>query len=375
MKKIAFYLPQFHEIEENNTWWGEGFTEWTNVKKSKALYSGHNQPRVPFEKTYYNLDDVSVMQQQAELASRYGIDAFCFYHYYFKDGKTLLEKPLSNFLKSEINKEYCFCWANESWTRNWDGKDREVLIEQDYGELSAWKAHFNYMLKFFLDARYIKHHGKPVFLIYKIEDIPNFLEFSDCWNDMAKNNGFEGVEFISIKRHKEKENKCNEYSNVSYRVAFEPFYSLSSTDSLSKYYKYGSGAFRKVAIKAYDLLTEVSSRVGFRKRFTINYSSIVSRSISNQKEFSQNLIPGCFVDWDNSPRRGNKGIIFDGFSIHEFENYAYQTVKFGRDNNKPFIFINAWNEWAEGTYLEPDEKYGFSVLESFKRASDRALKE
>ncbi|MEL4240188.1 glycoside hydrolase family 99-like domain-containing protein [Shewanella xiamenensis] len=366
MKKIAFYLPQFHEIEENNEWWGEGFTEWTNVKKSKPLFLGHDQPRIPMNNNYYDLSNIHVMDDQAKLARSYGLDAFCFYHYYFKDGKTLLEKPLENFLSSDIDIDYCFCWANESWTRNWDGKNKKVLMMQDYGNQNDWSKHFDYMLKYFCDDRYIKLENKPVFLIYKIEDIPNFNDFCQYWNKLAVLNGFDGIEFIAVKRQK---NISFSELNLRYSVAFEPFYSLSSTDSLSKYYKLSGGVFKSLAVKSYDFFTNISYKLGFRDSFAIDYQKIVVKSINNQKNESDSLIPGCFVDWDNSPRRGVKAIIFKGFTIDIFSDYVKSIFKIAKNENKPFVFINAWNEWAEGTYLEPDVKHGHRVLEAVHRAS------
>ena len=366
-KNIAFYLPQFHEIPENNEWWGKGFTEWTNVKKSKPLFKGHHQPRVPFESNYYDLNEVSVMESQAKLAKKHGIDGFCFYHYYFEDGKTLLEQPLKNFLNSKIDIDYCFCWANESWTRNWDGKSRQVLIKQDYGIEDDWKNHFEYMIQYFMDSRYIKHGNKPVFLIYKAEDIPNFNEFTCFWNKLAKENGFEGVEFIVVQRQFNAA-FIDDFVDVNYKVSFEPFYSLSSTNSLSKYYKFGGGIARNLAVKTYDLLSQTACKFGLREHLAIDYQSIIKKSIHNSRNSSADMLPGCFVDWDNSPRRGEKGIIFKGFNVELFEEYISATIYNAKSTNKPFVFINAWNEWAEGTYLEPDEKYGYSVLESFASA-------
>ena len=165
MKIIAFYLPQFHEIPENNKWWGKGFTEWVNVKKARPLFENHNQPRVPLNKNYYNLLDEKTQKEQVKLANDYGLYGFCFYHYWF-DGKLLLEKPVEKFLENKsLDTHFCICWANEHWTNAWANKEAKVLIEQKYGNKKEWKEHFDYLLNFFKDDRYIKENNKPLLVI------------------------------------------------------------------------------------------------------------------------------------------------------------------------------------------------------------------
>lgn len=176
MKLISFYLPQFHEIPENNDAWGNGFTEWTNVKKAQSLYLGHYQPRIPLHNNYYNLLNVHTMEWQDRLARKVGIYGFCFYHYWF-NGRLVLEKPVENWLKDKkIKTNFCFAWANEPWTKTWHGAggNKEILIPQTYGGQEEWKAHYNYFRKFFMDIRYIKVQNRPMLLIYKLKNISNF---------------------------------------------------------------------------------------------------------------------------------------------------------------------------------------------------------
>ena len=189
VRTIALYLPQFHEIPENNEWWGHGFTEWVNVKKAVPLFEGHQQPRIPLDNNYYDLSDVNVMRWQTELAKKYGIYGFCFYHYWF-NGKKLLEKPVDNYLEAkDIDFPFCICWANEHWTNKWATENDRVLIEQKYGGREQWKEHFDYLLPFFKDSRYIYQDGKPLFVLYRPELVTRRREMLEYWNQLALENG------------------------------------------------------------------------------------------------------------------------------------------------------------------------------------------
>ena len=194
VKAIAFYLPQFHPIPENDRAWGAGFTEWDNVRKARPLFEGHDQPRIPEKRNYYSLLDPAVRRWQSELALENGIFGFCYYHYWFARGKRLLEKPAESMLADpEAHIPFCFSWANENWSRRWDGGKNEVILRQDYGGRSEWQAHWEYLLPFFRDSRYITLDGKPLFLIYKPEEIPRLKDMLDCWQQAAKEAGFPGL--------------------------------------------------------------------------------------------------------------------------------------------------------------------------------------
>ncbi|RRN76393.1 glycosyl hydrolase, partial [Pseudoxanthomonas sp. SGD-10] len=201
IKPIALYLPQYHEIEENNQWWGKGFTEWTNVKKAKALFEGHYQPHVPLNQHYYDLTNINELVNQASLARDYGIYGFCFYHYWF-NGKLLLETPLHNMLESgKPDFPFCLCWANENWTRTWDGQEKEVLMKQEYS-LEDDKAHIKYLIPFFKDSRYIKIGNKPVFLMYRTELHPDIKSATVIWREEVKKAGFDDLFLIRIENFK-----------------------------------------------------------------------------------------------------------------------------------------------------------------------------
>ena len=214
MKILALYLPQFHRVKENDEWWGEGFTEWTAVKDAMPFFNGHYQPRRPLNDNYYDLMEKKTMRWQARLMKEYGIDGMCMYHYWFKDGRRILEKPAENLLEwKDINMPFCFCWANMTWARTWsnirnsavwankyEGESKEIddgiLLEQKYGGLLDWKEHFKYLLPFFKDERYIKKDNKPVFVLYKTELIDCLEEMTEKWQEWAVENGFNGIYFI-----------------------------------------------------------------------------------------------------------------------------------------------------------------------------------
>lgn len=266
MKIIAYYLPQFHEIKENNEWWGEGFTEWVNVKKAKPLYSNHIQPKIPINKNYYNLMNKDTVVQQTNLMKKYNIYGLCYYHYYF-EGKLLLEKPAENLLKwRDINQKFCFCWANHDWRKTWNGTS-ELLIKQTYGEERSWEAHFNYLLKFFIDERYIKIDKKPIFVIYKVDDIPNYDKMINFWNSLCKKNGLEGIYIIETIDYMTKKEKINNSDAILYR---EPAIALSKIRKKSKIMKILDKILKKKLEKpekiSYDLVWKNILEYPLRKK-------------------------------------------------------------------------------------------------------------
>jgi lipopolysaccharide biosynthesis protein len=364
MKLISFYLPQFHEIPENNEWWGKGFTEWTNMKKARPLYLGHYQPREPFRDNYYDLSEPQVMVDQMKLAKKYGIDGFCFYHYWF-GGKKLLEKPLEQML---VNKKadlpFCLAWANEPWTRAWDGMlgSKEVLMPQVYGGEEEWKKHFEYLLPFFQDKRYICVDGKPVFIIYRAKNIPKCQEMMEYWNQLAVKSGLQGLYYIQMNTAFGID-KNNRKFNAS--LDFEPMRTYGELGKVRhRIWKLQAELYYK--LKAIPIISKL---ILFKIDFDSFYQSIISRSNGKrQKNFY-----GAFSGWDNTPRKGRQGLIITGSTPKKFEKYLeIQVEKSIREGNE-FLFINAWNEWAEGAYLEPDKKYGYAYLKAIKRVSDTRL--
>lgn len=355
MKIIAFYLPQFHEIPENNKWWGNGFTEWTNTKKAKPLFKGHYQPREPFEDNYYNLIDRETREWQAKIAKEYGVYGFCYYHYWFK-GKKLLEKPAEDMLEHRSpNFPFCFSWANESWTRAWDGKVKEALIVQDYGGKEDWEEHFNYLLPFFKDERYIRVDNKPLFAIYRSSLISKCDEMIMLWQELAKSNGLDGIYFVKTLNAFEVDNSNKEFNA---QIEFEPMYTrkhdYSITDKLRR-------KFKEICRK----------RFGFNSKLFLDIDSYdyIWNKIISRKYCGEATFLGAFVDWDNSARKQRESTIISGTNPNKFEYYLKQQILRAKEiYGTDMIFINAWNEWAEGTYLEPDKKYRYKYLEAVKSA-------
>lgn len=371
IKLISFYLPQFHTIPENDKWWGKGFTEWTNVRKAQPLFPGHDQPRVPLGGEY-DLTDDNVKIRQAELARKYGVFGFCYYHYWFKGGRQLLEKPAEQMLANKaVDLPFCFCWANENWSKNWDGGNREVIMEQDYGAQSDWETHFRYLLPFFRDERYITVDGKPLFVIYKPEQIIDLYQMVTYWKKRALEEGLPGLCFAF--------QFPTYYSDMyyredifDYRIGFEPVHARNLV-----FMKPGTSAkvrlLRKTlgenAVSAYRRSRQDkmgSSWGGKPQSLAMYFYDEVWEKILTAP-WTEEFLPGAFVDWDNTPRNKH-GLLHAGFSIEKFQSYMTRLVNRARQENKPMLFINAWNEWGEGAFLEPDEKYGYGKLEAIKNA-------
>jgi len=368
-KVIAFHLPQYHAIPENDKWWGPGFTEWTNVKKAKKYYKDQEQPRVPLNHNYYDLLDINNLKWQSDLAKQYGIYGFCFYHYWF-NGHMLLEKPVELFrdLESDDKCNYCICWANEDWTRAWADKRDETLIQQKYGNEEEWKSHFEYLLSFFKDEKYILENGKPVLVIYRPELIFDLEKMLLYWNQLAKENGFEGMCFMYQQYSYLKEHGKEE-ELFDYNIEYQPSYALNQM--------YVDTQKASLKGKVYSNLPKViQSFVSNTKRFFLkkanalvyDYDAVWEHIISVSPS-SEKAIPGAFVDYDNSPRRREKCTYFKGVDVGKFKKYFKKQVMNSKENyNNDYLFVFAWNEWGESAYLEPDEKNQYAYLEAIKEA-------
>lgn len=350
VKIMALYLPAYHRIKENDEWWGKGFTEWDNVKRGKPLYKGHLQPQIPLGDNYYDLSKKEDIKKQWELAKKYGLDGFVCYHYWF-NGKKLLEKPCEIVLDNkDIDFPFCFCWANEPWARTWDGKNTDILMPQEYGNKNDWIEHIKYLIQFFKDDRYIKIDNKPVFYIYSPSQIPNFDEMIECWNNYLIKEGLETiylVEYICTK---------NPYpiSNNSQAVMeFQPM--CVNRFNISNFLKLKRVICKKLKIIDFG-----------------NYDYLWEKILRNKKTYdNREIFKGCFVGWDNSPRKGKNSMIVRGATPEKFKRYLFElSKKYRKNSNKNIIVINAWNEWGEGAMLEPTEKDKYKYLQIIKEVKD-----
>ncbi len=343
---IAFYLPQYHAIPENNEWWGEDFTEWTNVAKAEPNFVGHYQPRVPDDLGYYRLDTLDVMAQQIELALNYGVDGFCFYYYWF-NGKRLLERPIEQYLNSkELDFPFCLCWANENWTRRWDGRSSEILMKQEYSDEDDL-AVIHDLMRFFRDSRYIKIDGKPLILVYRITLFPDFAKTAQRWREACHANGI-GEIYISLVEAMDLANKNKHPQEFGCDAAVEfPPHEMAITKPLSS-----------------QLLN--SKFVGSVADYRDIVATFAARDLPAYTRFTC-AMPG----WDNTARRQDHSFCFENSSPAAFQVWLeeiFSAAIHQYHDQEQLVFINAWNEWAEGAYLEPDKKYGHSFLQAVKNA-------
>ncbi|ABP33541.1 glycoside hydrolase family 99-like domain-containing protein [Polynucleobacter asymbioticus] len=341
VKAIAFYLPQFHPFPENDEWWGKGFTEWTNVCKATAKFIGHNQPHRPIHLGYYDLRVEAIMEEQAKIAQEYGVYGFSYYFYWFS-GKVLMELPLINMLNNKkIDIPFCLTWANENWSRRWDGQENEILISQNHS-LEDSENFIRYLIKYFKDDRYIKIENKPVLIVYRANIIPNIIDITKLWNNILIENGFSGIYLIAAQTFGIRDPRPLGFDAA---VEFPPHTIISE---------------------------EISSNIqGLNKDFEGNvycYNQIVNNEVKKlEPEYKQ--YRAAMLSWDNTARRKNNSHIMANFSIRRYKQWLSNIASCTKNSirlneNEKFIFINAWNEWAEGTHLEPDTKYGFKYLQA-----------
>lgn len=370
MKTIAFFVPQYHQIPLNDKYWGEGFTEWDNVKNAKPLFEGHIQPKIPLDNNYYNLLDRRTKIWQRDLAKEYGIYGFCYYHYWF-NGEMLLEKPCEQILgDSELDLPFCFCWANEAWSMEWTGK-KTVIMPQFYGEKKEWLEHWKYLLQFFRDDRYIKIDGKPVLIIYRPESIECLSEMLQYWRELAFEAGFPGMVFMNQSAEFMLDNR-KDHSQIDFEIEYEP---INSRKSL------GKNKFANLKRLRRDVMNFCEKKFGWDLRRHGNYLLMKAtnmqrpsydeawKDILTRKPHGNNSIPCAFVNWDNSPRYHERGQVYIGANPEKFKKYFSAQIKRTKEvYHKDMMFIFAWNEWGEGGYLEPDEENKYGYLEAVRDA-------
>jgi lipopolysaccharide biosynthesis protein len=340
-KLIAFYLPQFHPTKENDIWWGKGFTEWTNVTKATALFDGHYQPHLPADLGFYDLRLKETRQEQYLLAKNHGIYGFC-YHYYWFSGQRILNQPVDAMLANEDeDMPFCFCWANENWTRRWDAADHEILIAQKYLEdddLNFIKS----LDQVFRDRRYIRIGGRPLLIVYRPQHLPDSKKSIQIWKDYCKSSGIGDLHVCCALTH----------GNEDYEA-----------------YGFDSG----VEFPPHNLkVRHANETLSFHQSFTglaVQYADIATSYLNRQYPGSS-VFKTVFPSWDNTARVGNRAVIMLNGIPTNYEHWLTLTVEQSEARASEFVFINAWNEWAEGCHLEPDRKHGLGFLEATKRVAN-----
>ena len=352
VRAIAFYLPQYHPIPENDRWWGEGFTEWTNVKRALPLFPGHYQPHEPGELGYYDLRSATTRQQQADLAKEYGLSGFCYYHYWFR-GQRLLERVFNEVLKTgQPDFPFCLCWANQNWTRGWDGQVNELLMAQSYCDEDS-RAHMRWLVKAFRDPRYIRIDGRPVFLVYQASDLPDALGTTAIWREEARN---AGVGDIYLCRVESFQDQRPDPSTTGFDAAVE--FQPDSAKLLTRREKL-SWRLRKIIRMGHGALI-------------CDYASWMRRALEQPKA-PYTLYPCVTPAWDNSARKQWGAFLLKDSTPTLYGRWleAVLTRFVPPSPEENLVFINAWNEWGEGAHLEPCHRWGRAYLDATKRAIER----
>lgn len=347
-KIIAFYLPQYHPTPENNEWWGEGFTDWRSVNMAKPLFRGHIQPKIPADLGYYDLRLEETRVQQGQMAQEYGIDAFCYWHYWFGGGKRLLNLPFDEVVKSgKPSIPFCLGWANHSWYKKaWGGQGKDkLLIEQKYPGIEDYILHFNTMLPAFKDPRYLRHNGKLVFIIYVPLASPEIKVFIDTWRKLAKENGLNDFFFVGKDKYSEDKVKILEMGfDANYN---DNMFGILHNESII------SKGIRFIKQKL------------FGTAMVFEYKEAAKYFITEEEE-KEDTVPTIVPNWDHSPRSGGSNPIFVNTKPEYFKEVVTRACKMVNTKKNDLLIIKSWNEWGEGNYLEPDMQYGRGILEALR---------
>lgn len=354
VRSVAFYLPQFHPIPENDEWWGPGFTEWTNVAKARPQFKGHYQPHLPADLGFYDLRLPEARHAQANLARQYGVEGFCYYHYWF-GGRRVLGRPIDDVLASgEPDFPFCLCWANENWTRIWDGGDRSVLLPQDYSEADDYR-HITWLAQVFSDPRYIRYDDRPLFLVYRALDLPDPRATTERWRQEARRLGV-GELFLCRVENFDELRVDPRSLGFDAAVEFQPDFKLLPPSLLWR--------------TGWQL---TGGRGPYRHR-RMDYATLVERSLSKPAP-PYPRFRGVTPSWDNTPRHDRGAKIVTGSTPNLFEEWLATVVARAAEDpvSGGMIFVNAWNEWAEGNHLEPCRRWGRAYLEAHLRALQRGV--
>lgn len=351
---LALYLPQFHPIPENDEWWGKGFTEWTNVGKAKPLFPGHVQPRVPTDLGYYDLRLPEVREAQAKMAREAGVEGFVYWHYWFGNGKELLERPFKEVLESgKPDFPFALAWANHTWSNRIYGlKESRDLVVQEYPGDEDYIAHFYSVLPAFKDKRYITCDGKPIFMLFFPNHLPDAEHFIQLWTKLAKENGLSGIYFIALE---------NGYFTIQEGLDFKKTMEDKGYDAVAymRLHTEKNGFWRKWLNRITHYIFHWPNIYSYKK---------ISKTFSNDTDKIENAFPMLIPNWDHTPRSGRNGFCFVGATPELFKKHVHETIERVKDKpyDKRIVFIKSWNEWAEGNYMEPDMQYGTGYLDALR---------
>lgn len=344
---LAYYLPQFHPIPENDAWWGKGFTEWSNVVQARPLFKGHHQPSLPSELGFYDLRVPETRLAQADLARSHGIEGFCYWHYWF-GGKRLLERPLREVVRSgKPDFPFCLAWANQSWSGVWHGAPDRVLMEQTYPGPEDDEAHFTALLDVFGDRRYLAVDGRPIFIVFRPQELPDARRFTDCWRELAEKSGLRGIYFIAVSWSREWDSRKGGF-DAEAPNNFNLFWNRVN----------GLGTESDGARPPEKIMDEP---------LVVPYEEAI-RFLTPPLEEGTTRYPSVFPCWDNTPRAGKKGRVLLGSTPELFGRHLGNALAqvCSRRMEERIVFVKSWNEWAEGNYLEPDKRFGRAYLETVR---------
>lgn len=348
---IAFYLPQFHPTPENDIWWGKGFTDWTNVASARPLFKGHEQPVIPADLGFYDLRLPETRVAQAKMAAAFGMEGFCYWHYWFA-GRRMLERPFNEVLSSgSPDFPFCLAWANHSWSGIWKDEPHRLLIDQTYPGEADDRAHFDYLLKAFRDHRYIKVDGKPLFVIFKPPDIPDAERRFDLWREWALKAGLKGLHIVGI-------NMLDFEDAAALGLDAVTISTLAVTNTANP-----------VVNEATRIVWGIRRRLSLGGPRIVEYSEAIKHLVPDLTQFDCEAYPCVYPNWDNTPRKGRKGLVLANSTPALFEEHLKDAVsaQADRTDEHKLIFLKSWNEWAEGNYMEPDTKWGLQYLQALKR--------
>lgn len=359
---IAFYLPQFHPIPENDEWWGKGFTEWTNVAKAKPLFRGHWQPRLPADLGFYDLRVADVRDHQAALAREAGVGGFCYWHYWFGHGRRILERPFKEVVASgKPDFPFCLAWANQTWSGIWHGSPNKILIKQEYPGPADEAAHFDLVLPAFRDSRYMTVDGKPIFAMLDPGDHPDPAGFIRHWRQLAEKANLPGIYFIAM-WNQSPDPKLSEFDAVTEFGPGDFLKSLPMDPWSQRLRRWQKGEFGPI-------LGPILGR-RFLKPLRFNYTDVIKAAFGSDFARDPRYVPTVLPGWDNTPRSGVRGVVFEGATPALFKTYLKKAID--RVSQRPaqerIIFLKAWNEWAEGNYVEPDSVFGHQYLTAIREA-------